>query len=441
MLITNATILTFDEKGRVIPDGAVLVEGGMIRAVGTAAALAKRHPEEKRVDAEGRVMMPGLINAHMHLYSTFARGMAIPGKPPANFDEILQRLWWKLDKALRPGDLRPSALVPLLAGIRAGTTTVIDHHASPHAIAGSLDELAGAAQEAGVRFATCYEVSDRDGGKIAKAGIAENVRFLQRVQREAGSMLAGLFGLHAQFTVGDRTLCESAEAAQALGTGVHIHCCEAFTDLADARTRHGVSAVERLAQAGVLGPRTILAHAIHLGDGDARRIAESGSVVSHQPRSNMNNSVGAIDLAALQSEGVHLALGTDGMSNSMWDEVRACHLLHSHHRQDPRVGMGAAFHLLFEGNRTLAERLFGVKLGRIAVDHAADLLLLDYDPPTPLTADTVMGHVFFGLGDAAVDSAMINGRWVMRRGRIGHVDEAALAAGARARARRLWSRL
>lgn len=443
VLITGATVLTFDDKSRVIADGAVLIEDGLIREVGRSSALTEKHPRARREDARGMVLMPGLINAHTHLYSTLARGLAPPGPPPKNFEEILQHLWWRLDKALEHEDLRVSALIPLIAGIRAGTTAVIDHHASPRAVEGSLDLLADAAREAGVRLATCYEVSDRDGPQIAERGLRENIRFLERVAREGSPMLRGHFGLHAQFTLEDATLRRACEAAQALGAGVHIHCAEGFADTAAARQRHGCSPVERLARAGALGPDAILAHGVWLNADDAALIAESGAWVSHQPRSNMNNAVGAMDLAMMRAARVHLALGTDGMSNALWDELRVCHLLHSHSAQDPRVGMADAFQMLFEGNRALAGRVFGVPLGRIAKGCAADLILVDYDPPTPLTAANVMGHVFFGLADARVDSTMVAGRWLMRRGqlRLRGIDEPALAAEARERAKRLWKRI
>ncbi len=443
MLITNTTIVTLDRTGRVLADGAVLIEEGVIRDVGKTDTLRKKHRGAKIEDARGMVLMPGLINAHMHLYSTFARGMAIPGQPPTNFEQILQRLWWRLDKALRPDDLRVSALVPLIAGIRAGTTTVLDHHASPKAIAGSLDILADAVREAGVRAALCCEVSDRDGAAIARQGIAENIRFLERVNRERSPLLRGHFGLHAQFTLEDDTLRRSAEAARDLDAGIHIHCAEGFVDLATARQRHGCSAVERLARADALGPKAILAHCIHVGNDDLALIRDADAFVSHQPRSNMNNAVGTMDLRATRDAGVNLALGTDGMSNAMWDEMRTAHLIHSHSTADPRVGMADAFAMLFDGNRALAERVFGVKIGRIAKGHVADLILLDDHSPTPLTKDTLLGHVFFGFADAAVDSTMINGRWLMRnrRLRLRGIDEAALAAEARTRAKRLWKRI
>jgi putative selenium metabolism protein SsnA len=444
MLITNATIVTLDRSNRVIADGAVFVEDGLIREVGKTAALRKKHRREKKVeDARGMVLMPGLINAHMHLYSTLARGMALPGEPPVNFEQILQHLWWRLDRALRPDDLRVSALVPLIAGIRAGTTTLIDHHASPSAIDGSLDILADAVRDTGVRAALCYEVSDRDGPEIARRGISENIRFLTRAKGERSPMLRGHFGLHAQFTIEDATLRESCEAARDLGAGVHIHCAEGFADLANAMQRHGCSPVERLAQHGALGPDTILAHCVHINEDDRLLIRDSDTFVSHQPRSNMNNAVGAMDLEQMRLAEVPLALGTDGMSNNMWDEVRVCHLIHNHNTADPRIGMANAFEMLFLGNRALAERTFGVKMGQIARGSVADLILVDYHPPTPLTRDTVMGHVFFGLGDARVDSTMVDGRWLMRRGRLRlrGIDEAEIAAEAQARARRLWRRV
>ncbi len=220
MLLTHGLVVTFDPHGAVIPDGAIYYEGDTILAVGSTAELAERYPDGETLDARGKVIMPGMVCAHTHFYGGFARGMAIPGEAPANFMQVLERLWWKIDRALTLEDARYSALVALVDAIRHGTTTLIDHHASPNAIDGSLDALAEAATESGLRVGLCYEVTDRNGLDGAQAGIAENVRFLKRLQigarPQAGRVLWPARRVHGQRRHAGGMCCCGRRAAHRL---------------------------------------------------------------------------------------------------------------------------------------------------------------------------------------------------------------------------------
>ena len=221
MLITNATLVTWGVKPQILPDHCLRVEGDRIEALGPSAQLPPAAPGEAVLDARGQLVMPGNICAHTHFYGAFARGLAIPGEAPKDFPDILARLWWKLDKALTPDDVRHSALVCLVDAVKHGTTTLIDHHASPNAIDGSLDIIAEAVEQAGLRACLCYEVTDRDGPERAQAGIAENVRFAQSLAKNPRPALAATFGLHASLTLSDETL-EACRAAHAGGFHVHV---------------------------------------------------------------------------------------------------------------------------------------------------------------------------------------------------------------------------
>ncbi len=201
LLITHGQVFTLGQANELISDGAIYVEGDTIAEVGSTAALAARYPDAERLDAGGKIVLPASVCGHTHFYGAFARGMAIPGAPATNFVEILERLWWKLDRALLWDDVRYSALVCLVDAIRHGCTTLIDHHASPSAIDGSLDIIADAVKTTGLRASLCYEVTDRNGMAGAKAGIAENARFLKRCRKERDPQLAASFGLHAALTL------------------------------------------------------------------------------------------------------------------------------------------------------------------------------------------------------------------------------------------------
>jgi putative selenium metabolism protein SsnA len=397
-------------------------------------------PFDKVIDAAGQVVMPGLVNAHMHFYSTLVRGL---GKmaPSANFQEVLDNLWWRLDRQLSLDDVEVSAQVVLLDAIRKGTTTLVDHHASPFAITGSLDRIARAVKASGVRASLCYEVSDRDGEAIATEGLEENVAFARRCAREQDPQLRALFGLHAAFTLSDATLDRAAILGRDLGIGFHVHVAEAASDVAINLQKFGLTPAARLHARGLLGEKSIAAHAVHVTDADIDLLATSDTFVAHNPQSNLNNAVGIADLLKLSARGVRVGLGTDAMTVNMLEEVRVA-LWAQHLRQDnPSCGFMEVANSLFVRNPELASRLWGFPIGTLEEGAAADLILVDYHPPTPLNGDTVLGHLIFGLSQATVDTTICAGRVLMAGKRLAiDVDEAALAAKSRDLATRLWDR-
>lgn len=443
-LLFNINIATFDAKNWIVENGAVIIEDGRVKKIGPSDALRKEYtgsPESIR-DGGGRLLIPGFINAHAHLYGCFARGMAVPGKPPRNFLQILQRLWWKVDKALDTEAVFWSAAAGLVQALRRGTTTVIDHHASPNAVAGSLEALALAFTQAGVRGGLCYEVSDRDGADVATEGIMENIRFFERCRKDdAGGMLRPLFGLHASFTISNKTLLACGEIGADNRAGFHVHCAEDDCDNTISRARFKARPLKRFARAGILNEKTILAHCIHIDAGDRAIIRDHNCLVAHNPRSNMNNAVGVADIKALLDAGITVGLGTDGISFSQQEEILAAFLLHKIHRGDSNFGWGEIPQIAIRGNQEFARRIFGQRLGVIAPGAPADLVLLDYFPPTPLTPDNVAGHLFFGMLYAPVFATIINGVPRLWNHELVGLDEAAIAAEAAKAARRVWKRI
>lgn len=435
--VCGGTVVTLGAEGRVIPDGAVHIVGDAITWVGPRGAAGALAGEV--IDAGGGLIMPGFINAHMHFYSTFACGIALKDPPPTDFRQILERLWWRLDKALTLDDVRLSALVPLVRSLEAGVTTVIDHHASPRAVRGSLGVIAEAARLVGVRTCLCYEVSNRDGEQIAQEGVAENVAFLENC-RGGDGLVAGLFGLHASMTLDDGLLGRCVDAGRRLGAGFHIHVAESVFDQQDSLQRSGKRVVHRLGDAGVLGEKSICAHCIHVDDAELDVLADTRTAVVHNPQSNMNNAVGRADVPAMLARGICVGLGTDGMSASMLDEVRLVNLLHKHGTADPRAGFAEAGRLLLENNAHIASRYFARPIGALAPGHKADVIVVDYDPPTPLNEENLLGHVLFGLPSARVRHVLVDGRVRLRAGEVLGVDEQAVAVEARARCADVWQR-
>lgn len=442
MLITHAKVATLGEDPAIVEDGAILIRDRHIAAVDTTATLSAAHPEEEVLDAQGQLALPAALCGHTHFYGAFARGWAYPGPPAARFGEILDRLWWRLDKLLTLEDVRFSALVCLIDAIRHGTTTLIDHHASPNAIEGSLDVIAEAVLTSGLRAALAYEVTDRDGPARAHAGIAENVRFLRRIQREPHPQLGASMGLHASLTLSDETLAEAVTAVEGLNCGFHIHGAEGLEDVEDSLAKSGKRVIHRLHDAGILGPQTIVAHAVHIDEHEMEVLADTGTWVTHQPRSNMNNAVGFAQVETMLQHGVKVALGNDGFSNNMFAEMKMAYLGHKLAQGNPQaMPADQVFALAYIANAALA-RVFWPRqeLGVLEPGAVADLILLDYKPITPLTAGNLPWHMIFGYEASTITTTISAGQVLMRDRRLLTLDEEAITAHARERAADLWAR-
>ncbi len=441
-LIVNAILVTLEDDNRILRDHGVAIEDGRIVEVAPSEVLRARYPEAETLDARGQWLLPGNICAHTHFYGAFARGMAIPGPPPRDFPDILRRLWWPLDQALDEDAVRLSAAVMALDAIKHGTTTLIDHHASPNALEGSLDVIAEVVGKAGLRAVLAYEVTDRYGPEKTRAAIEENLRFWRRVQREtpyAGRVQA-LFGLHASMTLSDETL-EQVRIQAPEGMGFHIHIAEHPDDEYDSLYRSRLRVVDRLHRFGILGPRTITAHAVHVDAREMELLAETGTWVTHQPRSNMNNGVGAAQVESMMRLGVRVGLGTDGFPHAMWEELRFAYMLQKVAHLDPRRLPGdLAFAMLARTNRDLATTLFDMEVGVIRPRAAADLILVDYPAHTPVTPDNFPWHVIFGFHESMVTTTIVAGRILMRERRVLTLDEDAILDEARAKAPEVWER-
>jgi putative selenium metabolism protein SsnA len=471
LLIENGTVLTAGKTPAVLPNHSVLIENGCIARI-APKNLFKRFGG-KRIDASRKVVVPGFINAHTHFYSTFARGLT-KTKPAGNFVDVLKNLWWRLDSALTTEDCYYSALIALLDSIRHGTTTLIDHHASPQAVRGSLSAIEKAVKQSGLRACLCYELSDRDGAHISKEGLEENVAFIRHCQKSEvrsqksevgwqeserqGSMfkvqgskfashprqprLAALFGLHAAFTLKDATLERAAALGQELGTGFHIHVAEAESDQQYSREKHHLRVVERLNKFGILGPRSIAAHCVHVNHRELDILAETQAAVVHNPQSNLNNAVGIADIVSMFKRNVLVGLGTDAMTTNMLEELRAAVWAQHHRAQNPSVGFGEVVSALLYNNPKIAERSFGLPLGELREGCPGDVAVIDYDPPTPLDAGNTFGHIVFGMSQSAVETTIVGGQVLMENKRLTlDLDEPRINARARELAAKLWKRL
>jgi putative selenium metabolism protein SsnA len=437
MIIRNGKIITWGKENEIIAGKELLIQGGVIREIG--ADLVKKYPDEEIVDAGGQYIMPGNICAHTHFYGAYARGMGIPGPAPKDFPEILKKLWWPLDMALDEEGVRYSALVFAIDAIKNGTTTLFDHHASPNFIDGSLDVIGNVVLDAGLRGVLCYEVTDRNGPEGAKAGIRENVRMIKKAAEI--DRLGAAFGLHASLTLDSETLEESRDA---IGdeAGFHIHVGEHFSDEYDSLQKSGLRVVDRLEKFGILGPKTIVAHGVHIDQKEAALLADSGTWLTHQPRSNMNNAVGVAPIEDYLRLGIKVGIGTDGFYHAMWEEWKTAYYLHKVHHLDPRRMSALDIVQMGVYNNAALANLYlpQSKLGVIEPGAAADLIFVDYHPHTPLNAGNLPWQIIFGFQESMITSTMVAGKFLMKDRELLTLDEEKITAEARALAPQIWER-
>lgn len=441
-LITHATLIRWTAPNQILEDAALLIENDKIADFGPSAELEARHPLAERWNARGQLLMPGNICAHTHFYGMYARGLNIPGEPAEKFAQILTKLWWPLDQALDEEAVRLSARVCLADAIRHGTTTLFDHHASPNFLTGSLNALAQEVEISGLRATLCYEVTDRYGEDKMRAAIAENSAFIRATAAGSRPTLRGVMGLHAPLTISTTTLAACVAAADELDSGLHLHVSESRDDGHATMTpdKGFMPPVDWLAKNGALGPRSIAAHAVHLNQREIQHLAQSGTWVTHQPRSNMNNAVGVAAVEQMLEDGARVCLGNDGFSNTMWAEWNAAYLLQKIHHEDPRrMNALRVVEMAIYNNAALTQAFFPqAPIGLLEIGAAADLILVDYPPPTPLTVENLPWHILFGLRDGMVSATIVNGKILMKDHQLLTLNESEIAAQARAHAPKVW---
>ncbi|MCX6054596.1 MAG: putative aminohydrolase SsnA [Chloroflexi bacterium] len=440
MIIINSVIVTWGIKNEILYNHAVLIKDSVIQEIGIQKELLQENPFEEVLDAKGQLLMPGLICAHTHFYSAFSRGMGIHGSAPADFPEILEKLWWPLDQSLYRDDIKYSSLASIVDAIKHGTTTLFDHHASPNCITGSLDLIEEALNESGVRGVVCYEVTDRGGKKKAEEGIAENIRMIQKCEKNNNQLVHSTFGLHASLTVSEETLINCRNELPE-NMGIHIHVAEHSVDEYDSVNKVGLRVIDRLNKHHLLGKNTIIAHGVHMDMKEVSQLADSKTWVSHQPRSNMNNAVGMADVESMIRMGVKVCLGNDGFSNTMWDEWRTCYLVHKLWNLDPRRMSGSTVvEMAVYNNSDLATNYFNKRVGRIEAGAAADIILVDYLPITELSAGNLPWQILFGFRDSMVTTTIVNGKILMKDRKLLFLDEIEISKKATELSREVWKR-
>ncbi len=448
-IIENGTLVE-SYPGRVRRGMDVVVEGSTIAAVGKGIAkeyLAKAKAQAgetgntpKVIDGTDKIVMPGMVCSHHHYYSGLSRGVLAHIGPTPNFVETLRQLWWRVDRALDEESVYYSSLICSIDAIRSGTTAVIDHHASPSYIGGSLETIARGFEQVGLRGMTCYEVTDRNRGKKElEAGVAENVAFAKYVEKAKNDptkpyLMESHIGGHAPFTISDYGLELMAQAVADTGKGIHLHIAEDKADLDYSLVNYGKRLLPRIDSFNLLNNKAILVHGIFLDEEEIALLNEKDAFLVHNARSNMNNGVG-------YNQNLHryknLAIGTDGIGADMFEEFKFAFFKH----RDDRGAMWPDSYskFLWNGNELLM-RNFGGTFGVLEPGAVADITLLDYVSPTPLVAENVPGHLAFGMGSQSVDTVLVHGEVVMEN-REFPFDVQEIYAKAAESAEKMWKRM
>ena len=435
-VLYNGKIITLGSEA-YIENGAIAIENGIIVEVGSTQSILSKYKDAELYDLDGRFVIPGFINTHMHLYSTFARGFGFGGASPYTFKEILELIWWRLDKFLdTEEEIYYSALMPAIEGLKSGTTTIIDHHASFGLIDGSLDIVENALKEVGIRGVLAYETSDRWGRELSEKSIKENERYIRKEKNK--DFFNALFGLHASFTLENETLEKVSAIAKSLNVGFHIHVAEGIEDVEHALKTSRKRTVERLNDFGILGKDTLAIHCININEKEIEILKDTETTVVHNPESNMNNGVGVAPILEMDKAHILLGLGTDGYTPSMIESVKVAYILPKLHYRDPRVGSDLARRMLFENNSSIASRFFNRKVGVIEKDAYADLVVLDYNPPTPVDGNNFFYHLIFGIRDNAVKDVFVHGELLVKDQKLTKIDEEEVSRKSIEVAKKFW---
>lgn len=440
IIVGNGVLLARDENNTFLNNGAVVIDGNKIIEVGTTEEIKAKYGEFEFIDANGNLIMPGLINTHHHIYSAFARGLNLNNPPAEKFTDILENLWWKIDKKLTLEDVKYSGYTTLIDCIKNGVTTMFDHHASPYAIENSLFTLADVAKEVGIRGSFCYETSDRDGDAITDAGIKENIDFIKHANKDDSNMVKGMFGMHAQFTLSDKTLEKSVKAMQGLDAGYHVHTAEGIEDLQHCLKHHGKRVVERLMDFGILGEKTLSVHSIHINSREMDILKDTKTNVVNNPESNMGNAVGCSPIIEMMRRGINVGLGTDGYTSDMFESLKVGNIIQKHSLCDPNVAWGEIPTMFFENNKKIASQYFGEEIGTLKIGAVADVIVVEYDPLTPMDASNINSHLLFGVNGRNTLTTIVNGKVLMKNRVLLNLDEKEIFRKSREISSNLWSR-
>ncbi len=419
IILKNATYI--DWKSLDFMQGNILVESGIDKSIEIIDAISDIPANAKVLDCKGKFVTKSFANGHHHVYSALATGMPAPKKIPGNFYEILKYIWWTLDKSLDLEMIKASAYATAIACAKSGVTFVIDHHASPFAIKGSLQTIADAFNDVGVNHLLCYEISDRDGVKIANEALDETDQYLSNNQ--------GLVGLHASFTLTNKTLSKAADLARKHNTGVHVHVAEDLYDQEHCYDIHNKRVIERFKDQGLLELKhSILVHCLYLTNAERDLIRESSIFVAQNTESNLNNNVGQFSSCSI---GHNIMLGTDGMHSDMLRAAKSTYFT-------GQLNDTINYEEIYRRFRNVHNY---IEKSKFEGDGANNLVVLDYHPATSFDKNNFLGHFLFGWDTSQVQHVISNGKLIVEDRKVITVNEQEIKKKTQQLSKILWKKM
>lgn len=441
LLIKNGVLVTMDNQERILEEHSVAIEGGKIVEIGKTSDLQRKHGGVDVLDASGRIVMPGIVCSHSHLYGMLLRGASLKITPPSDFTQILQRVWWPVDEALTFEDAYASALVACVEFAKSGVTTFADTYSGPNSINGVLDHIAQAVEEIGIRGFVAFEATERHSKEEGAMGVQENVRFAEKMRSKPESKANPLFSIHASFTVNDDLIKQVKELASKYHVPITIHASEGLGDVHHNLENYGKRTIERLRDEGLLGPNVVLAHCVNLNENEIDIVAETNTGVAHNPMSNMLNAVGVAPILQMLGMKVNVGLGNDGYIFDMFENMRAAFLLHRVHHKNPNA---IDLYTILEMATINGARLYGMEreIGSIELGKKADMVIIKPSIlPTPLNAGSVVGHLINTVDGDDVEHVLVDGKPIVKNKQLTTFDEKKAQLTSQTAAAKLWVRL
>lgn len=442
LIVKNGLIVTMDKQKRIIEDGAIVIDKEKIIDVGKTDELEKKHKADKIIDAKGKIIIPGLICSHTHLYGMLLAGAPLKIIPPSDFSQILQRVWWPMDEAMSQEDAYASALIGCLAFLKTGTTCFADTYSGPNSIENCLDYIAKAVKEVGIKGILAFEATERHSVEEGEKGIQENVRFIKKIKEEKNyGKIMGMFSIHASFTCSDEMMKKVRRLANDYKVPITIHTSEGLVDVFHNLERYGKRTIERLKDIGLLGPDVVLAHCVNINKDEIKIIKETKAKVAHNPMSNMLNAVGVAPINSLIEEGITVGLGNDGYVFDQFENMRVAFLLHRVYHKDPRVTNPE---MVLEMATINGAKLYGLEkeIGSIEIGKKADIAIINPKlSPTPIIPESVYGHLINTISGKDVETVIVNGKILMENQEVKTIDEEKVIEISRESAKNLWKKL
>ncbi len=441
ILIRDGLILTMNGQREIIEPGSIIIQGNTIMALGKTKDILPEFQGGEVLNAQGKIVMPGLVCAHTHLYAEMLRGAPLQIEPPSDFIQNLQRIWWPLDEVLTLEAAYASALAGCYEMIRTGTTTFADTYSGPSSIVGSLDAIARATHESAMRGILAFEVTERNSSEEGTKGLDENHQFIEKTNHIPNTRIKGMYSIHASFTVSDYLLMRTREYATKQNAVITIHTSEGLGDLYHNLNTYGKRTIERLSDTGVLGDDVILSHCVHCSHDELQIIKKSGAKVAHNPQSNMLNAVGVSPVSQMLDMNITVGLGNDGFVFDGFEAIRAAFLLQKLHYRDPRklnplevlematIGGAACYGLQDE-------------IGSLEIGKKADVIVINPKVrPTPLNPRTVMAYLVFAGSGYDVETSLVDGIFLMKNNDMKTLDLEQVNLISQEAAKNCWIRL